>query len=96
MNDVVMCKDVGTCIEIGVGIVLSGIVEVYVVEMSAVGIDVEMSDVGVVIGVFNIDVGEGIDVRGIGIGVDIVKTKIGVKYESNVIYWGMIEVEEVG
>ncbi|KAH9307569.1 hypothetical protein KI387_035480, partial [Taxus chinensis] len=49
----------------------------------------------VVIGVFDANVGEGIDVRDVGIGVDINGAEIGAKDESDVIDWGMIEVDEV-
>ncbi|KAH9296680.1 hypothetical protein KI387_044260 [Taxus chinensis] len=70
-----------------------GVVKVHVVEMSLVGMVV--SNVGVVIGVFDEDVGEGIDVRDVGICVDISGAEIGAKDESNVVDWGMIEVDEV-
>ncbi|KAH9302536.1 hypothetical protein KI387_014119, partial [Taxus chinensis] len=46
------------CKEIGVGIVVSEVVEIYVLERGVVGIDVEVSDVDVIC-VFD----EGIDVR---------------------------------
>ncbi|KAH9291599.1 hypothetical protein KI387_043212, partial [Taxus chinensis] len=48
--------------------------------------------VEVVISVFDV---EGIDVRGVGICMDIDGDEIDAKDESDVIDWGMIDVDEV-
>ncbi|KAH9321164.1 hypothetical protein KI387_015803, partial [Taxus chinensis] len=49
----------------------------------------------VVIGVFDEDLGERIGVRDVGMCVDMSGAEISAKDKSNVVDWGVLEVEEV-